>query len=172
MGVFLWWYWWLGVIFNWGYCPTFNVWICVEEWCVQDHGHSEGLYNQNMTLQYFFWTADPLATKLGLMAHHHKLDCLVKRLDCSLVVKVKWRVQSSSECSSGRYLLSCWTFCNQTWYSDASSWASVMQNWFAVFKFNVIMRSRIIRWLFLPYLLISLQRNLIGWHHHMLEYFA
>ena len=23
------------------------------------------------------------------MAHHHKVDCLVKRLDCSVVVKVK-----------------------------------------------------------------------------------
>ena len=29
------------------------------------------------------------ATKLGLMAHHQKLDCLVKRSDCSVVVKVK-----------------------------------------------------------------------------------
>ena len=27
--------------------------------------------------------------QLGLMAHQHKLDCLVKRLDCSVLVKVK-----------------------------------------------------------------------------------
>ena len=45
-------------------------------------GHSQGSYNQNMTFWYIFWTADPFATKLGLMAHHHKVDCLVKRLDC------------------------------------------------------------------------------------------
>ena len=32
---------------------------------------------------------DPFACKLSLMAHHHKVDCLVKRLDCSVVVKVK-----------------------------------------------------------------------------------
>ena len=70
-----------------------------------------------------FRTADPFATKRGLMAHHHKLDCLVKRLDCSVVVKVKIteKVQNYSECSSGQYLLNCWTFCNQTWYGDALS---------------------------------------------------
>ena len=54
-------------------------------------------------------TADPFATKLGLMAHHDKVDCLVKRLDCSVLVKVKVteKVQNASECSSGQYLLSC-----------------------------------------------------------------
>ena len=33
--------------------------------------------------------ADPFASKLGLMAYLHKVNCLVKRLDCSVVVKVK-----------------------------------------------------------------------------------
>ena len=58
---------------------------------------------------------------------HHKVDCLVKRLDCFVVVqlKVTGKVQNSSECSSGQYLLSFWTFCNQTWYDDATSWAKV-----------------------------------------------
>ena len=35
------------------------------------------------------------------------------------------RSQHSSECSSGQYLLSCLTFCNQTLYGDATSWATV-----------------------------------------------
>ena len=34
------------------------------------------------------------------MAPNHELDCLVKRLDCSVVVKVKGKVKNSSECSS------------------------------------------------------------------------
>ena len=61
------------------------------------------------------------------MVYHHKVDCLVKRLDYSVVVqlKVTGKVQSSSECSSGWYLLNFWTFCNQTWYGDATSWAKV-----------------------------------------------
>ena len=48
-------------------------------------------------------TADPLATKLGLMVHHLVVGCLVKRLDCFVVVQVKVteKVQNSSECSSG-----------------------------------------------------------------------
>ena len=54
--------------------------------------------------------ADPFASKFGLMAHHQKVDCLVKRLDCCVVVKVKVteKVQNSSECSSEQYLLSCY----------------------------------------------------------------
>ena len=45
--------------------------------------------------------------EFGLMAPNHELDCLVKRLDCSVVVKVKvtGKVKNSSECSSQRYLL-------------------------------------------------------------------
>ena len=51
----------------------------------------------------YYLTADSFATKLGLMAHHHKVDCLVKRLDHSSVIKVKVteKVQYSSKCSSG-----------------------------------------------------------------------
>ena len=41
------------------------------------------------------------ATKLGLLAHRHKMDCLVKRLDFSVMFKVKVteKVQNSGECS-------------------------------------------------------------------------
>ena len=58
---------------------------------------------------------------------NHKVDCLVKRLDCSVVVMVKFteKVQNSSEHSSEWYLLCCWTFCNQTWYGDATSRAKI-----------------------------------------------
>ena len=71
---------------------------------------------------YITLAADPFAIILGLMAHHHKVDFPVKRLDCSVVVMVKVteKVQNSSECLSEWYLLSCWTFCNYTWYSDAT----------------------------------------------------
>ena len=43
-----------------------------------------------------------LHLSLVLMTHHHKLDCLVKRLDYSVVFKVKETemVKNSSECSS------------------------------------------------------------------------
>ena len=60
------------------------------------------------------------------MAPNHELDCLVKRLDCSVVVKVTGKVNNSSECSSQRYFLNRWTFCNQTWYGDAPSWTRVL----------------------------------------------
>ena len=42
-----------------------------------------------------FLTTDPVATKHGLMAHHHKMDYLVKRLNFSVVVKVKVKIPVS-----------------------------------------------------------------------------
>ena len=60
------------------------------------------------------------------MAPNHELDCLVKRLDCSVVVKVTGKVKNSSECSSQRYFLNRWTFCYQTWYGDAPSGTRVL----------------------------------------------
>ena len=58
-------------------------------------------HNPNMT--FSFELPIPFTTNLGLVAYHQKLDCLMKRLDCSVVVKVEvtGRVQNSSECSSG-----------------------------------------------------------------------
>ena len=56
---------------------------CEKIWllcCGQGQGHSEGWYDQNMTLSTIFWTIDSLATKLGLMIYHHKPECPVKEV--------------------------------------------------------------------------------------------
>ena len=105
------------------------------------------------------------------MAHHHKLNCLVKRLDFSVVIKVKVTemVNNSSDCSSGLYLLDCWTFHNQTWYGNSSSWARVscMEILFAVFKFKVTVKdniSKICLFYIWSELLILWQLNLVWWH--------
>ena len=62
------------------------------------------------------------------MTPNYELNCLVKRLDCSVLVKIKvtGKVENSSDCSSQRYLLNRWTFCNQTWYGDAPPWTRVL----------------------------------------------
>ena len=45
---------------------------------LQCQGHSEGLYNQNITIFYnIFQTACLFATKLDLIVQHHKLECPV-----------------------------------------------------------------------------------------------
>ena len=63
---------------------------------------------------YIFWTVDSLATRLGLMIHHHKPECPVKKkkMDCcfqgrNVNVLSRW------------YLLTHQTFCFHTWYCDA-----------------------------------------------------
>ena len=120
--------------------------------CHQGQGHSEGSYNQNTTFKYVIWTADPFAAKLGLMAHHHKVDCLVRRLDCSVVVKVTVteKVQNASECSSEQYLLSCYL----VWWCSIMGQTVMQENWFAISKVKVIARAHMIKiWQFLLYLL-------------------
>ena len=82
---------------------------------------------KNNKLKYDFLicylTADPFATKLGLMVHQHKLDCLVKVLDCSVVIQVKVteKVQNSCERSFGDISSAA----EPSWYGNATSWAKV-----------------------------------------------
>ena len=52
------------------------------------------------------------------MSYEKIASCVV------LKVKVTAKVEYFTEFSSGAYLLNCRTFSNQTWYGDASSWAS------------------------------------------------
>ena len=68
-----------------------------------------------------------LQPNFGFIAHHQKLGFIVKRLHCWVVFKVKVtaKVYNFIEFSPGPYLLNCWTFCNQTCYGAASSWARV-----------------------------------------------
>ena len=115
------------------------------------------------------WIADPFATKLGLMAHHHKVDCLLKQLDYSVVVKVKVteEVQNFSKCSSGWYLLICWIFCKQTLYGDVTSWAKVSWKKIGLLSSSSgsqwgLVWSNMTVWTISAELLIFLQQNLIG----------
>ena len=47
---------------------------------------------------------------------------------------------------SDQYLLNIWTFCNQTWYDDASftkSWDVMQSNWIGVFMVKVTLKVQI-----------------------------
>ena len=98
-------------------------------------------------LQYFLNYF--LLSDFGLMAHRHKLGCLLKRLHCCVVLKVKvtTKVQNFNDFLSEPYLHNCWTFCNQIWYGDAIIGQSVMQtDWFATFKIKLSVRADIIKY--------------------------
>ena len=106
------------------------------------------------------------------MTPNYELNCLVKRLDCSVVVKVKvtGKVKNSSECSSQRYLLNRWTFCSQTWYGDAPSWTRVLCKkidlLFQVLDHSEDWYDQIYDcfWYISIELPIFLHPNLVGWH--------
>ena len=74
---------------------------------------------------YTFQTAGPFVTKLSLIVQHHKPECSVEKLGYCLQVKVTTSFQNVSECLLGWYLLIHRTFCYQTLYGDAASWARV-----------------------------------------------
>ena len=78
---------------------AYNAVLSNQVWLQKDQQFRR--YNKNMTFKYVIWIVDPFATKLGLMVHHHKVDCLVKILDSSVVVQVKvtGKVQNSCKCS-------------------------------------------------------------------------
>ena len=112
------------------WCIIMSQIVCQKDWLAVFKVNVT-VKNNIMKIWLFFiciiWTADPFATKLSFLLQHHKVNCLVKRLGCTVVfqVKVTEKVKNSSECSSKQYLLNCWNFCHQTWYGDALSWARV-----------------------------------------------
>ena len=60
----------------------------------QGQGHCKSSYDQNMTISTVsFETADPFATKLGLIVHYHKPECHVKKKPSISAFKVKMRVK-------------------------------------------------------------------------------
>ena len=62
------------------------------------------------------------------MANYHKLDCLVKRLDYFVVVKVTVTVNVHPDDISS----TAEPFVNHTWYGDATSWTRVSGKMFAL----------------------------------------
>ena len=88
----------------------------------------------------YLWTVGSLATKLGGMMHHHKPECLVekrrKRKKEDKFIHGQGHSEGSKcQCWSRCYLLSHLTFCCQTCYCDASSWARVhAKRWVCCFQ--------------------------------------
>ena len=90
--------------------------------------------NYNFTVS-ISWTADCFVTKPSFVVPRRKLQCPVK--NCFPV-----NVQTFIECLSKQEFQKDLNFCSQTWHSDASSWASVMQkDRFAIFKVKVTVRA-------------------------------
>ena len=104
--------------------PEYHVEICCCCYCylqlVQGQGHSEGLYDQNMTLSTIFsellipWQPN-LVWWYIIISH----SILWKKLD--YCIEGQGRSEGSKcWCLSRWYLLNHQAFCFQTWYCDAS----------------------------------------------------
>ena len=118
---------------------------------------------------YIFWTADPFASKLGLIVHSHKPECFMEKLDHCV------QGQGHSKISECQWMLVQMIF---FWITEpfTTKLGMVMHHYepdflsksgFVVFKVKVTVKDNIIKmWLFnmLSELLILLQVNLVWWH--------
>ena len=109
-----------------------------------------------------FWTADPFATRFGLMIHHYKPECLVRRLDRC----VQSQGQDQGECLSSQYLVTHWTFCG------IMSLSVMQKDWCTNFKVKVTMRACMTKYdSFYCVLwtadLFAIKLTLMVWHHKL-----
>ena len=120
-------------------------------------------------LYCIFWTADPFATKLGLIVHYHKPECFMEKMDCcvqgqghSKISKCQWMFVQMIFSELLNLLLP-----NLVLWCIIMSQIVFQKDWFAVFKVKVTVKDNIIKiWLFniLSELLILLQLNLVWWY--------
>ena len=123
----------------------------------------KGSYNENMTVYTIFselLILLPPNCCCFLIGYYHRPECLMKLLDCC-VLDYGIQDQGHSRGSKCQYLsrwypLNHQTFCNQTWYCYATSWARVSckKDWFAIFKVKVTAWAHMIKiWQFLLHFL-------------------
>ena len=78
----------------------------------------------SVCLDDIFLTTERFVIKPGVVVQHHKLECFVEKLVYCDQGQSHSK-GSKCQCMSRWYLLNQQTFCYQTWYCDASSWARV-----------------------------------------------
>ena len=132
-------------------------------WCII---MQELIWSKYDNVYCIFWTADPFATKLGLIVHYHKPECFMKKLDCcgqgqshSKISQCQWMFVQIISSESLNVLLP-----NLVWWCIIMSQIVFQKDWFAVFKVKVAVKDKIIKiWLFniLSELLLLLQLNLV-----------
>ena len=98
---------------------------------LQCQGHSDGLYNQNMTNFTISSkvTIFTISSRLLVCSQSNLVDSTAslagvffwKNGITAFKVKVTVKIQNDNECSSRQYLLHHRTFCYQTWYGYAAS---------------------------------------------------
>ena len=131
---------------------------------VFSRSQQELIWSKYDIFYYIFWTADPFATKLGLIVLHLKPECLMMKLDCcvqdhSKISKCQWMfVQMISAEMLNLFLPGL------VWWCSIMSQIVFQKDWFAVFKITITDMIKL--WLFniLSELLILLQLNLVWWH--------
>ena len=132
---------------------------------LRSRAQQELIWSKYDNFYCIFWTADPFATKLGLIVHYHKPECFMEKFDCcvqgqdhSKILKCQWMFVQIIISESPNLLLP-----NLVWWCVIVNKIVFQKDWFAVFKVKVIVKDHIIRiWLYImsSELLILLQLNL------------
>ena len=93
---------------------------------LQCQGHIKGLYNEN-TIIFTISSKLLVCLQTNLVWEYSTISqsVLWKNGITAFKVKVTAKVHNVGGCLSRWYILNCRTFCYQTWYGDAVSWARV-----------------------------------------------
>ena len=82
--------------------------------CIQGQGHSE--VSKCQCLSRYLLNRLTFTTKLGIVKHHHELECMQEDWFAIFKVKVIARAYMIKIWQFVLCLLNCWSFCYQTWF--------------------------------------------------------
>ena len=106
--------------------PNLVLWCIIMSQChakrlnvpfSRSRSRQELMWSKYYNVYCIFWTADPFATKLGLIIHYHKPECFMEKLECC-VHGQSHRKMSKCVWLFRWYFLNCWTFLlpNLVWW--------------------------------------------------------
>ena len=104
------------------------------------------MWSKYDSLYYIFWTVDSLATTLGLMIHHHKQECPVKKNQLLLLgsrsqQRVRMLMFVQIIFSKPPDIL----FPNLVLWCIVMSQSVMQKDWFVIFKVKVTARAHMIK---------------------------
>ena len=145
--------------------PNSVLWCIIMSWSVMQK-KSRLLFSRSRSQQglvwakydsfdCIFWIAEPFATKLGLIVHYHKPECLMKKLDCCVhgqghgkISKCQWLFIQMLSSEMLNLILP-----NLVRWCIIMSQIVFQKYWFAVVKVNATVKDHVTKDDFLIYLL-------------------
>ena len=101
---------------------------------LRSRSRQELIWSKSDSFYYIFWTVDSLASKLGLVIHHYKLECLEKE---KWITAFRIKVTAKGQMLIFVHMISSKPPINLVLWCIIMSWSVMQKDWFAIFKVKV-----------------------------------